>query len=495
MRLLLFIFCILFQEPSFGLVDQDLSFIDEYDLVKSNVRPRIDDWDVNPSKLDVDKYKFKEQTANTTDWKNLNPLLWLSFREWKNERKFKDTDLEWRKKLRETSYSEKMARVLKCVGVCGNYRGTNWVKSEHLSVIKEGDEFTTEKNSYAWLLFVDGSMVKVSPNTSVTLHEINISRSEILIIMRLNKGYINYLPRVKGQFDVIDRPESDLSFQPLKVLKANREFYLIQDYRKLVTSEKLNFSVEENPGHKSQYKKLNALMEKNDKLFESRNTRFYIYTPNISIEGSNISLDLFYEPNKGGYFYLDNNIKNFKKDDKRTNFKFVYYRGHENRKLDVPQLKSWYEMSPNGKVLTKSSDFLNEFKISKALNARIPSIYLARELWIKKYSEKVLDTKITVKDLAIKHGYRLWDERNDSETFSRLEFVKEYVRRVETTNLISLKKILKKNTGNGFEKSYYAKAMRLHYTSLRNRFNADRIKIREMSDTHYYLWALRNGNK
>jgi hypothetical protein len=61
MKELLCIAFILFSPNLWSLVEDDVSFIETYDLVKSDVRKKMDGWDVNPTELDTDSYRFKGQ--------------------------------------------------------------------------------------------------------------------------------------------------------------------------------------------------------------------------------------------------------------------------------------------------------------------------------------------------------------------------------------------------------------------------------------------------
>ena len=493
MKEILCIAFILFSPNLWSLVEDDVSFIETFDLVKSDVRKKMDGWDVNPTELDAASYRFKGQARNLTNWEKLDPYKWLDFNEWAKERKLKDENTTWRRRLREVDHSEVVGRVLKCVGVCVNYRGTKRVLAEHKTKILEGDEFVTEPDSHAWIILVDGSILKVSSKTSVTLNEINFSKTEILVMMRLNKGFINFQTRIIGEFKAVNRLESDLSFYPLPLLNANREYYMIKDYRKLNKKERLEFSIEENPGHLSQSERLNELALKNDKLFEKRNTRFYIYTPNLSIEGANSTVDLFYEPNGQAIFQVNDTLENFNKTDTRLQHMEVTFRGYNNKKKAEPDNGVWYEVDPKGRDLEQMVTNLPEFNVSRKFLSRIPSIYLARELWLDKYSSKILDLNLSAYKLAELYGYRLWDEEKSDETIRRLQFVKEFVRRVETTNLFSLGKILKNTNLTGYNKSYFAKAMRSHYDAIRSRNNQVNVLIREMTDTEFYLWAVKYG--
>ncbi|MBT4791443.1 MAG: hypothetical protein HON90_07720 [Halobacteriovoraceae bacterium] len=475
-----------------ALEQNDLDFIYEYDLVRTNVRKKMEDFEVKPMKLDEDEFKYKGQSRETTQWATLKDYEWFDFKLWAKDRDIKDKDLVWKKRIRDLTNAELVGRVLKCVGVCTSYRGSKENLAEFQTNLREGDEFKTDPDSFAWILLIDGSILRVSSKSSVTLQEINLSREKSFVILRVNQGQIQFQSRLMGEFEKLNQPESDLGFNPFQVLQANREYYSIHEYRKMNKDERVRYAIAKHPGYDSQYDKLNQLMKKNDKLFENRDTHFFIYSPNISIEGVNTNVSLFYEPNGVSYFRLDDSYKYFNKKDFRISFNKVYFRGHQNLAEMEPDNKKWYQMDKTGSTISEEkSEKTPLLSASIAFLNRIPSIHLAREIWLEKYSFDFLKAQQTPRELAEMHGYRLWDFTNKEEIKKRLYFVKEYTRRIETTNLISLRGLLQSKKNEDFNPSYYAMSMRKHYNQVRNRYRSEKLKIREMSDTHYYLWTLK----
>lgn len=493
MKVIFVMLTFFFSSTLYSLDEEDVFLIDEYDLVKTRARKERNSWDDNPPKLDIDKYQFKNQTTNLTDWKNIKAYNWFSFKAWAKERDLKDKIPDWSKKVRESRNAEIVGRVLKCMGVCSTYRGLSKASSEYLSVIKEGDEFLTHKDSSAWILLSDGSILKVSPKSSVTLHEINFASSETLVMMRLNKGHIYFETRKVGNFKMIDKTQSDISFYPLALLKANREYYMINEYRAMNSQERSQYVIAENPGYKGQYEELNRLMKLNNPLFESKDARFYIYTANMSIEGKNSSVHLFYEPDGQSLFKLPVASEDFEKNDKRKIMNTVFLRGYNNYKSYQPEGKKWFSVDKKGEALAEAQQDIAALRVVESFLKRVPSIYIAREIWINEIFQFILAKETSEEKLAKIYGYRVWNVLESEEIEKRLLFVREYVRRVETTNLLSLKQLLRHKKKEGFNKSYYEKSMQKHYLKLKERFNEDNIKVREMSNTHFYLWALKNG--
>jgi hypothetical protein len=101
------------------------------------------------------------------------------------------------------------------------------------------------------------------------------------------------------------------------------------------------------------------------------------------------------------------------------------------------------------------------------------------------------------KELAIKHGYKLWNE----DFSSRYDFLVEYTRRMETTNLKSMDNLLKKIEGNGeysqkeMGQEHYKTALNYYLNGLKNQYTNKSQQVREMNDLQYYVWILRHGKK
>ena len=106
-----------------------------------------------------------------------------------------------------------------------------------------------------------------------------------------------------------------------------------------------------------------------------------------------------------------------------------------------------------------------------------------------------MDPELGEEKLALEYGYRLWDSQRENELKDRAEFVKEYVRRTETTNLKTISHIFRNTPLVGYNFKYIARAMKDHYIKLKKRFKEANLVVREMNDTEYYIWLIKNGNK
>ena len=119
------------------------------------------------------------QRKSVLEWKELDTDKWLSLKSWKVERKYKDKNKSWKENYRYYKAKEPIGRVISCIGKCQVFAGTNPYFIQSRSLIREGDEFETLKDSYAWIFLFDGSLIRISPETSVNFNEFNIG--EIMI--------------------------------------------------------------------------------------------------------------------------------------------------------------------------------------------------------------------------------------------------------------------------------------------------------------------------
>lgn len=490
-----FIFFLLFNYASHAKDKLDLNQIEQEVLDNvGNIQFHEDKWSVDSSKIDIEDAIYKQGVdRDLTDWDNLDVDKWVDIKTWMEERKIKDDNPRWRAIVRNSLTKEIMARVIKCIGVCTYFHGLSTTQASYQTIIREGDEFITEKDSYAWIAMMDGSLVRVSPKTSITFTEVNISKEKIFYLVRLNNGHLNWQTRLKGEFLAQDKPETDMSFFPLMLKDANREFYAIQEYRSKTEEEKLQFSIEKNPGHVSQYKALNEKInsKQREQTFK-KDIELFIYSPNASFILKNSHISLFYAVNGKSFYNISKDIINFQNTDNRAQEATGLMRGFENTKSYSVEWDKWTQVSRDGQAIS-SLEKTNQLETMDSFSMRIPTVHLAREAFVEKYSLDLLDPTVAVDKISSQYSYRVWDFVEKDELKRRLSYVTEYIRRVETRNLINLEKLFKTNTLEELDKSFYANAMRRHYEKLRFEYNKSHQSVREMTNNEYYLWMIRNA--
>jgi hypothetical protein len=474
------------------LDESDAEIIDRFSLIKSKVRLHDDEWSSNYPKLEgANTLHSGKLDREVTDWKNLKEDKWLDFHEWKKERALKDKTPNWKDIIRNRRNKEIVGRVLKCLGICSNYRGSEAATSSYMTVLREGDEFFTDENSYAWIIMTEGSILRLSPKTSLTFNEINLSKDTNFVLLRLNDGHVYWESRLKGKFEKINKPETDTGFYPLLVKAANREHFAIDDYQRLPDELKLRYLIKENPGHESQYQKINEFLSETE---VSRNTKLFLFTPNASILAENVNIHMMYTVNGKSYVNYTKRPDGFTHTDSRLQNISTFLRGHSNKIVGTLDEDIWYEADRTGTEIKISTNYPKTLDAIKAFTKRIPSILVAREIFLRKYSKYVLNEELINKnDMMTKFQYRLWNSNNTNEMEQRLQYISEYTRRVETTNLTNIAKLFDISNGSEINNDYFRMAMNKHYDYIKNLYSDKRKLLFEMNQTQYYMWLLKYG--
>ena len=107
------------------------------------------------------------------NWENIDLIKWNNLSDWEEDLEKRETFHNWRQNQKALSFNEIIGRVLDCFGDCRSYRGLGFSNTQYRSQVREGDDFVTMKNSYAWIYLIDGSLIRVSPETSISFNEVN----------------------------------------------------------------------------------------------------------------------------------------------------------------------------------------------------------------------------------------------------------------------------------------------------------------------------------
>lgn len=475
-----------------ALTSEDIQFIEKNELTNTKIMFHADEWGVKPSKLDLDIPPYKGQTKSLIDWQDKDPNDWLALDYWKLTREARDKYEDWKIRLRDSSHREIIGKVIQCLGRCESRRETGQTPVQTGSVIKEGDEFITTEDSYAWIMLIDGSVIRLSAVSSISIFEVNILEKKIFFNFRLNFGHIYFQQRRLGKFETIDLAETDQALLPLLLKEANREHFMRQDFQLLDDDDQLSYVLEKNPGHVTQYKFLNDNLEKNKEDISKWETEVFFFTPNGTFLLKNPIFHAFYEELSQTQFFLTDKISGFKQDDERKSSGQVTFRGYTNENANKIPLDQWVAVNPQGTGLVRSNSMVDDIKPVDFFVKRIPSIHCAREIYFEKIGSFIW-TEFDKRDLAVKWGYRLWDE--EKELKLRKKFLISFVRRSETTNLKSIKKLFADREIHGFDQRYYIRSVRDTLSNLKNLRDNDREVVKELNEAEYYLWTLKNGSK
>ncbi len=485
MKRIYWILCLIFSFSAFALTVADEALMKSAGILSSKVLTHSDDWEVKKSEIDVDGYEYKEQGKSLINWKSLDTSTWLDYNQWLREREQRDSMPNWKQRLRESTFEEKFGEVISCMNSCSIYRGEYKVTAGHSSRLFEGDEFQTESDSGAWILLADGTLLRVSAKTSITLNEVNFSQTNSFVSLRLNHGHIKSIRREVGVFSTDNMAETDQGFYPLKIKKANREFFSRLEYQKLNHSQRQIYLTKKNLGHFSQFKNLNDFL-KEDHYLNKRNNEIFVVTPNITLKAVNANLDMFYGVNGLGNFRVQKSIDRFKTADKRESFFFTMKRGYTNKETETYAFDQWFEVDKEGREIS-TVDLGLEFRKIDLLVKRIPAIHLAREILLEQKFKFLNIESLDEKDFAQSYGYRLWTNEEFSQ---RQAYLLEYSRRVETTNLASVSKVFA-GKAEVFSPEYFQASFESYLSKLKGRYINKKLIIPELTDTEYYIWVLK----
>ncbi|MFL5784515.1 MAG: hypothetical protein ACJ76H_07905 [Bacteriovoracaceae bacterium] len=449
------------------------------------------EWQVVEKEVILDKEPLKGQGYSIIPWKGIDPEGFLSIDHWLNDRQIKDQTPDWKMRVRDQSHLELIGKVLKCVGTCPVFRGMDKADVEHMSRILEGDEFRTKKDSYAWIYLMDGSLVRLGAETSVSFHEMIVSPGEIFYLMRLNHGHIYFHPRDPETAKTEFHPETDSIFLPLMLREANLEWY-----------ERKRFASQNDRGHldeimelkdlaiKEQVERLNTLKTKNNEALGKMQrsnlvTKVMVFAPNVTVTGTGASFNMIHIIGEKSWFR--------RSDGKGT--LTMELRGYQNTVVPVENPDVWSEVEPMGRMVTTALP-TGELDVAELLTKRIQTIELAREMWFEQFTLPMIADIGDQKKLGIEHGYRLWE---DADVKKRQEFLNEYTRRVETTHLRSVENLLVKMEEAGekprknLSSEIYEKALNHYLLGLKKQYTQKKMRVRETNDLEYYVYLLRNG--
>lgn len=471
-----------------ALERDDLELMRSSNMLDRRVMLHSDDWGVKPS--ESEEVVYQGQGRSLIDWDRLDPIDWLDWERWKRRREVIENEDDWRLRIRDLSRRETVGRVVQCLNECVLHTSGGSAPAAFGSEIKEGDEFSAKEDSYAWLLLADGTLARLSPRTSVSFFEINLAPGKVFLAARLNHGHAYFRQRRLGVFPKRDKAETDLAMYPLLVKEANRGYYAREEYDALTERQKLLYSLEDNPGHVSQYQALNAYLKRGGETFSRRDTELFVYTANAGVLAKNPILHLFHESGGETWIKAENAVPGLAAKDPRQQEATAYFRGYKNSRSEKLEFNLWHGMDFAGKVLTPRHP-LPGFAMAEQFVKRVPAVSLAREILLRRHFNFMFK-EWSPAFLARQNGYRLWSEK---ELVRRKDFLLEHTRRLETTNLRSIAKLFKERSRpeQKFGKRYYMAALKRVLEALKNSGSRKDQALRSAGETEFYLWMVKNA--
>lgn len=377
------------------------------------------------------------QTNSLIDWKKIDYDEWLSFDEWKERERFKEGNPDYESTLRAQITDELVGRVIHCIGSCRIFRGEGFSNGQHLSSVKEGDEIVTLSDSFIWIYLLDGTIVYLAAESSLSFNEINLSKETPFLFARLNMGGLAWFSRSSLPVEMESLRTTDPLFKSLPLESAN-------SVRPSFKNDLFAMLEDEESERSEQVAKVNEWIVKNNVWANGQKNYSFLIFPNGSVSGTNLNVHIL--SILGDKSYLKVHGENFwkkKSHQVKTDAKF-HFRGFV--KSELYELDSlWYEISGDGREITpaESHPLLHSFE---QLQKRIPTILLAREILHDRYGKEVIKSLNSPSLLSKRYGHRLWGDITDSESdlFKRFSFLKEYTRRIETSNLLMSSKLKKR---------------------------------------------------
>lgn len=442
-------------------------------------------------------FRFLDQKKSLIQWSKVDPVEWMSFERWRNESTLKDKHPDWENVVRERNVTSLMGRVLDCVGDCRLYKSQDFTRLQFRSSLYEGDDITTGKDSYLWIFMLDGTMVRLSPDSSITLRELNIGKRETVIHARLNSGNILWLGRSEQTYLEENLRETDSLFLPLHFFEANASLN-----RKEVDEDDLFSFLLEEPVVLNQTKRLNHLITENNQWTQKRKTYAFLVMPNGSVYGHDVQAEFIVL--LGGESFVkrrDSESMRFTSDEPLAPLTF-FYRGFENKAEFKIDEGSWYRVEETGRKIEPYQE-PSLYGIGEFITRRIPSILVARELMMKKYSSFVFEN-LSALELAEKHGQLKWGQLDiaSDDLAQRVSFIKEHTRRAETMQLLTSsrfkEKILEEREevleSMVYNERFFSKAL-VNFKIKREIEHQVNPEGENLNSTQKMLWKILNARK
>ncbi len=435
---------------------------------------------------------FKGIQRSLIDWERVHPYHWMDLDLWREDLAEREANPQYEALVKNRMVKEKVGKVLQCVGECLNFRGKAFNHLKFNSILREGDEIQTDPNSYLWIFLFDGTMVRLSPSTSISFLEINVGKSEIFHHARINYGNVLWLSRDTRPMLEDNIRETDTLFLPLNFLEANKKNGL-----KSVREGELDKYLEEDMSNLNHAKKLNQLIQENNLFIDDKPSYAFIVLPNATVFGGSLKME-FVVLDGGASFFKKRSSKQLriktgeiKEEDEYLDMPTtLFYRGFKNKDVSSIDEDFWYQIDPNGLVLGRSSEKNGaEYAMGEFITSRITSILVARELLLRQNSYVIFDSDIDENTFAADYGYRLWGSLTampKEDLRKRFEFLQEYTRRIETTNLLEREKFKQQRALYGeefvtqpFSNRFYIRALKDYYF--------DKLKLTRIKDDREVL--------
>ncbi len=349
-----------------------------------------------------------------------------------------------------------IAKVIHCVGQCQLDRGDGVHTVQFQSGIFEGDEvFTTEKSSL-WIVMKNGALLRLSPKSSVTFTEYLDFANGSANFLRLNHGHIRYIDRNAEPSAVDNSPETDTVFFPLPVYLANPP-----SPQSTITNANVLTQLDKDESRFEIWRQ-----SFNEKFFTQKNSAppqsvapsistihyTHLSFPQGSLEGEHLNVEYYGELLQPAYLFHHGGVK-------AHSAPFAIFRGMNEFKTSEVEAGVWKKILANGEGFEDSFqvDFDHWYLMSgQFVTKKITSIEWCREVMLQDWSEREKNPKNLLNHLNLfnLHKEKFYEMRDSlladgvsnekklesiqkipGEHGGRVHFLREYLRRLETSNL------------------------------------------------------------
>jgi len=411
-------------------------------------------------------------------WDKINQNEWLNLAKWKQERKIKDSfkSADWFDKNK--NIETQVGIILDKFGKCKIHSSNTPYFGSYKSKLFEGYEVEAKSNSLCMIMLTDGTLIRVSANSSVSINEFMINDKEYYFFLRINFGNVYIQSRFKEKYISKNTNESDNLLLPSSTDEARIGF----SKRK----SKLDFLNPLNRVNKI-YKKLDNEIDINNQSLKDFKSHYLISTSFalIDCEGK-ISLDSYINKGKGLVTKLRDSSKFVM--DPSSGKCFLKFKDKTSEKLDESQLKI---------VGTEDHDFRdyeNSFvTVNEYLTSNIPSTYLAREYEYRFYSS-IYSNEIDQVYIKKQFGVIFNNLRLKRKSFLslRYKFLNKYSLFIEGNNFkIAMKRNIILGKYKFSDPEFFAQFYAQHFIS--KKFykpfeTVERLDYQKLNSTTKKLW-------
>ncbi len=452
-----------------------------------------------------DPIVFNRQKYSQIHWGQLQEKDFLDVKKWIYQQDLKDQSPEWENLLRERTNQEIVGKVMHCVGGCRIDKGDGFTKPQYQSRLFEGEEIYTERNSYLWLYLLDGGLVRLSPESSVTVVEFNITESGFFVFLRINYGHILYFSRNESLIKEDNEKDTDVSFFPLPSYSAMVESHSLI-YKEDDLTNFLNDS-DKNLIHK---KLLNLKIKQNNEMLNNKKTYSFVVFPTGTVEGEDMALEVVSHFGEDTFVKAKNHESlDFTKEE--WGKLSLTLRGLDSfEKQELPR-GTWFKINNRGREIAELGDDYWQ-RSAEFVTRRITGILHMREEMFDENSKKFYQKQLDRTEMAKDFGYRIWSPLENMEeklqetegiagdSAKRLLFLREYTRRLETSNILVGEKFKLKLESRGekidlkkFGNRYFSEALR-RYMIYNPPVVSDEDRF-DKNSTEKMLWKKKYGIK